>query len=74
VRVAGLKVLSADVRGRVDRPRGFGVETLQGAFTLWNLQPDAKVDVTAELLDIAAGTAERPVRGSGIFVGGDGCS
>jgi hypothetical protein len=47
VRVAGLKVLSADVRGRVTRPRGFGVEAMQGAFTLWNLQPDAKVTIAA---------------------------
>ncbi len=72
VRVLGLKVLSADVRGRVTRPRGFGVEAMQGAFTLWNLQPDAKVKITAELLDIAAGTAEKPVQGSGIFVAGHG--
>lgn len=71
VRVAGLQVL-ADVRGRVDRPRGFGVEAMQGAFTLWNLQPDPKVVIEAELLDIAAGTAKQPVRGSGVFVGGHG--
>jgi hypothetical protein len=32
------------------------------AFTLWNLQPDAKISMTAELLDIATGTAETPVR------------
>jgi len=70
--VAGLKVLSADVRGRVVRPRGFGVEAMQGAFTLWNLQPDAGVTITADLLDISVGTAEKPVRGSGIFVGGHG--
>jgi hypothetical protein len=30
VRVAGLKVLSADLRGRVSCPRGFGVEAMQG--------------------------------------------
>jgi hypothetical protein len=72
VRVAGLTISSADLRGRVIRPRGFGVEALQGAFTLWNLQPDANVVITAELLDIAAGTAEQPARGSGVFVGGHG--
>jgi hypothetical protein len=60
------------VRGRVDRPRGFGVEALQGAFTLWNRQSDPGAALTAELLDIAAGTRESPVRGSGVFVGGHG--
>lgn len=72
VRVAGLRVSSADLRGRVIRPRGFGVEAMQGASTLWNLQPDPRVTITAELLDIAAGAPGRPVRGSGVFVGGHG--
>ena len=70
VKVEGLTVVSADVRGRVERPRGFGVEALQGAFTLWNRQPGRDVVLTAELLDISVGSAARPIRGSGVFVGG----
>ena len=65
-------ISSADVRRRLDRPRGFGVEALQGAFTLWNRQSEPEVALTAELLDIAVGTRESPVRGSGVFVGGHG--
>lgn len=72
IAVEGLTVESADMRGRAERPHGFGVEALQGAFTLWNMQPDPAVTITAELLDIAAGTADSPVRGSGVFVGGHG--
>ncbi|MFF5265136.1 hypothetical protein ACFY4C_40155 [Actinomadura viridis] len=72
VRVEGLTVEAADVRRRVERPHGFGVDALQGAFTLWNRQPDNAVAITAELLDVAAGSADRPVRGSGVFVGGHG--
>ena len=72
VQVEGLRIQRADVRGRVDRPRGFGVEALQGAFTLWNRQADPDVAITAELLDISAGSVEAPVRGSGVFVGGHG--
>jgi hypothetical protein len=72
VQVERLAISSADVRGRVDRPRGFGIEALRGAFTLWNRQSDAGVALTAELLDIVAGTPEAPVRGSGVFVGGRG--
>lgn len=68
----GVRVEAADVRGRFDRPHGFGVEALQGGFTLWNRQPDAAVTITAELRDISVGSEQEPVRGSGIFVGGHG--
>jgi hypothetical protein len=70
VRVESMRVERADVRGRVERPGAFGVEALQGAFTLWNRQPDPDVVITADLRGIGVGSAEAPVRGSGVFVGG----
>lgn len=72
IAVEGLTVEAADLRGRAARPHGFGVDALQGAFTLWNLHADPAAVITAELLDIAAGSAAEPVRGSGVFVGGHG--
>jgi hypothetical protein len=72
VEVAGLRITRADVRGRTHRPAGFGVEAMQGAFTLWNRQPDPGVVISATLLDVGAGSAETPVRGSGVFVAGHG--
>jgi hypothetical protein len=72
VHVDGLAVAAADVRGRPDRPRGYGVEALQGAFTLWNRQRDAAVRITATLTGISAGTSDSPIRGSGVFVAGHG--
>jgi hypothetical protein len=72
VQVDGLTVETADVRGRFQRPHGFGVDALQGAFTLWNQQPDPAVEITAELLDISVGSVDHPVRGSGVFAGGHG--
>jgi hypothetical protein len=72
VQVDGLTVETADVRGRFHRPHGFGVDALQGAFTLWNQQPNPAVEITAELLDISVGSADHPVRGSGVFAGGHG--
>ena len=72
VDVDGLAVASADLRGRPDRPHGFGVDALQGAFTLWNRQGDPAVRITASLKGISAGTADSPVRGSGVFVAGHG--
>jgi hypothetical protein len=68
--VSGLAVDSADLRGRADRPHAYGVDALQGAFTIWNRQPDASVRLTAHLADISAGTEQKPVRGSGVFVAG----
>jgi hypothetical protein len=56
VLVEGLRVERADVRGRVERPGAFGVEALQGAFTLWNRQSDPDVVITTELRDIGAGS------------------
>ncbi len=72
VRIDGLHVRSADLRGRVDRPRGFGVEAMQGGLTVWNRQADEDVEITAEILNVSAGTEGTPVRGSGVFVGGHG--
>jgi hypothetical protein len=70
--IDGLGVRAADVRGRADRPRGFGVEAMQGGLTVWNRQADASVEITAEITDVSAGSTESPVRGSGVFVGGHG--
>lgn len=70
--VDGLHVERADVRGRTVRPHGFGVEALQGGFTLWNRQADDSVAITADLRGISAGSPDSPVRGSGVFVGGHG--
>lgn len=66
--VDGLTVASADLRGREQRPHGFGVDVLQGAFTLWNRSDAA--GLTAALTGISAGEVGAPVRGSGVFVAG----
>jgi hypothetical protein len=38
--VSDLTVVAADLRGRLERPHGFGVDAMQGAVTAWNQQPD----------------------------------
>lgn len=72
VAIDGLRIDRADVRGRARRPHGFGVEALQGALTVWNLQADAAVTITAEILGVSAGSEQAPIRGCGVFVGGHG--
>ncbi|MFD4816034.1 hypothetical protein [Peribacillus butanolivorans] len=67
-----VEVIEADTRELQDRPKGFGVYVLQGAFTLWNQQTDSNVTITAHLTGLRAGSNEKPVQGSGIFVSGAG--
>jgi hypothetical protein len=72
VDVNGLDIIAADARGEQDRPQGYGVYVLQGAFTLWNMQQDTGVTISADLVGLSAGRDGAPVRGSGIFVSGGG--
>lgn len=72
VDINGLHVAAADARAQSDRPVGFGVKVIQGAFTLWNMQADDHVVISANLIGLSAGRATAPVLGSGIFVSGPG--
>src|SRR5580700_4032374 len=72
VEVENVDIASADSRGYTERPKGYGVEVIPGAFVLWNQQADRSVTITAELTGLTAGRAGAPVRGSGIFVSGAG--
>jgi hypothetical protein len=72
VDVDGLDIKAADARAQAERPHGYGVSVMQGAFTLWNQQPDNAVAISADLVGISAGRSGAPVRGSGVFVGGSG--
>lgn len=68
----GVDVAAADARGFTERPKGFGVEVIPGAFVLWNQQSDRRVTITADLVGLSAGRPGAPVHGSGIFVSGAG--
>lgn len=70
VQAAEILIEAADALGYDQRPNGFGVEVIPGAFMVWNRQADPTRVVTAELIGIGAGRAGRPVRGGGVFVGG----
>lgn len=72
VEIDGLDVIAADARARSERPQGYGVYVIQGAFTLWNMQPDEDAVISANLAGLSAGRIGAPVFGSGIFVSGGG--
>lgn len=72
VDVLGLDIVAADARSESERPHGYGVYVIQGAFTLWNRQPDDNVTISADLLGLSCGRSGAPVFGSGVFVSGAG--
>jgi hypothetical protein len=72
VQAENVQIVAADARAFNERPKGYGVEVIPGAFVLWNQQTDRAVVLTADLTGLAAGRAGAPVRGSGIFVSGGG--
>jgi hypothetical protein len=72
IEAENIEIASADARGYTERPKGYGVEVIPGAFVLWNRQADRTVTITAKLTGLTAGRAGAPVRGSGIFVSGAG--
>jgi hypothetical protein len=72
VEAENIDIVAADARAFSERPKGYGVEVIPGAFVLWNQQTDRNVTLTADLMGLAAGRAAAPVRGSGIFVSGAG--
>jgi hypothetical protein len=74
VEAHGIDIVSSDARAYDVRPRGYGVEVVSGAFTLWNQQLDPSVTITADLTGLSAGRPNAPVRGSGIFISGAGDS
>jgi hypothetical protein len=74
VEVNGLDIIAADARAESERPHGYGVDVLQGAFTLWNMQRQDDVALSADLVGVRAGREGAPVRGGGIFVSGAGDS
>lgn len=67
-----IDIVMADARAHDERPKGYGVEVIPGAFTLWNQQSDSAVTISADLTGLSAGQVGAPVKGSGIFVSGAG--
>jgi hypothetical protein len=74
VEVRNLDIVGADSRSATERPNGFGVFVIQGAFTLWNLQSDPGARITADVCGLSVGRVNAPVLGSGVFVGGFGAT
>ncbi|MEV5840177.1 hypothetical protein [Nocardia sp. NPDC052112] len=73
VTVDGLDIVAADTSSQ-EKPRyvfyGSPLESREGAFQLWNRQPDADSVITADLRGISVGRPDAPVVGSGVSIFG----
>lgn len=65
-----LDIVQADARGFSERPMKYGVIVYQGAFTVYNFNPDPNSLVTVRAEHITLGRKAAPVIGSGVFISG----
>ncbi|MDY3331336.1 MAG: hypothetical protein SOX43_05185, partial [Pelistega sp.] len=72
VNVKGLDIVAADARHYLEQPQKYGVNVLQGAFTVYNFNSDPESLVELEIDGIRIGRPDAPVVGSGLFVSGFG--
>ncbi|MDO5026914.1 MAG: hypothetical protein Q4E50_03675 [Tissierellia bacterium] len=70
INVDKLDIVSADARSYPERPMKYGVNVYQGAFTIYNFNPDPDSLIEADLRDISIGRDKAPVLGSGLFISG----
>jgi hypothetical protein len=66
-----LVVSDADASACLPRPFGNGVEVQQGALTIWN-RSETDTTITVNARGLRIGDTEKPVRGTGLFVAGQG--
>ena len=72
VQIQDLDISSADARHYLEQPQKYGVNVLQGALTIYNLNGDDKSLVTVRAEGLTIGRKDAPVAGSGIFIAGAG--
>jgi len=61
---------TADARHYVEQPQKYGVKVLQGALTIYNLNPKEESLVSVTIDGLSIGRKNAPVSGSGVFISG----
>ena len=65
-------IFSSDSRHYIEQPQKYGVNVLQGALTVYNLNPNEKSNIDLQVNNLSIGRKNAPVSGSGIFIAGFG--
>ncbi|RAJ76822.1 hypothetical protein CLV59_108343 [Chitinophaga dinghuensis] len=63
---------SADARHYLEQPQKYGVNVLQGALTIYNINPNSDSLVSVAVNNLSIGRKNAPVSGSGVFISGFG--
>lgn len=70
--ITNVDIHSADCRHYLEQPQKYGVNVLQGALTIYNINPSETSLLTVQINGIRIGRKNAPVSGSGIFISGFG--
>lgn len=70
VAAENVDVIAADARSYSERPMKYGVNVYQGAFTVYNYNPEEGSHIQITAKNISVGRKLAPVFGSGIFLSG----
>lgn len=72
INAESVHVAACDSRAYTEQPQKYGVNVLQGAFTVYNFNPSPTSKISLSLNNISIGSKQAPVFGSGLFVSGFG--
>jgi hypothetical protein len=67
-----VNIVSSDTRHYLEQPQKYGVNVLQGALTVYNLNPENKSNINLQITNLSIGIKNVPVSGSGVFIAGYG--
>ncbi|WP_274369820.1 hypothetical protein [Morganella morganii] len=72
VTLNNIDIVSCNSSSYLEQPQKYGVNVLQGAFTVYNLSNNSDSNITLNAKNIMIGRPNAPVIGSGIFIAGFG--
>jgi hypothetical protein len=70
--IKDVDIHSADTRHYLEQPQKYGVNVLQGALTIYNINPDEDSLLNVKVHGLTIGRKNAPVSGSGVFISGFG--
>ncbi len=70
--IDNVDIHSADARHYLEQPQKFGVNVLQGALTIYNINPNVNSLLTVSVTNLSIGRKNAPVSGCGVFISGFG--
>lgn len=70
--IDNVDIYTADTRHYLEQPQKYGVNVLQGALTIYNINPDKESCIRVDINRLSIGRKNAPVSGSGVFISGFG--